>query len=92
MVEDRVEMDEPLLEPKVLQMLEDRDRVVDLGMRDKIIRNMKDNIRHRRTPDVLAERFSKETVRSVADITEPVVRDSMRDRLEQANETIMRDL
>lgn len=83
------EMGEPLVRPRLVELLKERPRLVDDRFRKRFLENLESNMRQRRTPEVMADRLSEETLRSVVDVTQPVVRDGARDRLEQFNETIM---
>lgn len=76
---------EPLLQPRVIRMLKNRDRVVNLGLREEILEEMEQVISRRRTTDTIAHRVSTTMADMLRDSGEPVVRNRMENRLEQMN-------
>lgn len=89
---DALEGETPIVRARVIRQLKDRPRLVDEGFREQLLENMVDNVEQRRTPSIIADRMSKETARSVADITEPVVRDAAAERFDQLNKTVFKNL
>lgn len=84
--------DEPLIQPHLVELLKERPRLIDKGMREKMLDNLARNMAERRTPAVVAERLSSTTVKSVADVSQPVVRDAASERIAQMNGTILENI
>lgn len=85
-------MDEPLIEPRLIHLLEKRPRLVDRGIREELLHQFRENVAARRTPEKVGERISREMVNNIADTTEPVVRDRARNRMTEVNDTVFRNL
>lgn len=86
------ELAEPILRPHLVEALKERPRLVDDRFRKALLESLERSMRERRTPEVMAERLSEETVRSVVDVTQPVVRDKARERLDNFNDSVMEGL
>lgn len=67
----------PVLQPVAIRALRDRDRLVDLGLREDMLDELETIVANRRTADTLASRLSHNAMESVKDSAEPVVRDRL---------------
>lgn len=76
---------EPLLQPRVIRMLRNRQRLINFGFREEVLEEMEETIARRRTTDTIAHRVSTTMADVLRDSSEPIVRDRMRNRLEKAN-------
>lgn len=76
---------EPLLQPRVIRMLKNRNKIISLGLREEILDEMEDTIARRRTTDTIAHRVSTTMADVLRDSSEPIVRDRMRNRLSEMN-------
>lgn len=75
----------PLVEPRLVQFLKDRPRLVDRGLRKEFLEQLEQNIRVRRQPDSMAERTVQEMFRNLEEAGGGVVRDRTKNALEKAN-------
>jgi hypothetical protein len=90
--EDR-ELQDPLFEPRVIRFLKDRPRLVDKGVRKRLLEELENQVRERRKPDTVAEKAVRSVVRSVEQVGENVGRRRAKERLRQVNrETRVREL
>lgn len=76
----------PLAEPRLVQFLKDRPRLVDRGLRQEFLEQLEQNIRQRRRPDTMAEKTVQQAFRTFEEAGGGVVRDRTRKALEKANE------
>jgi len=76
----------PLVEPRVIQFLKDRPRLVNRGVREDFLRELEQNIRARRVPDTMAERTVRKLFKEAEEAGGGVARERARSRLKQANE------
>lgn len=76
--------DQPLCQPRLVRFLRQRPRLVDFGLREQALANLEHNMCERRKPDKVAEHASKQ----LQEAGEPVVRDTLREQLSQANERL----
>lgn len=76
---------EPLLQPRVIRMLKNRNRLINMGLREEILEEMEETINRRRTTDTIAHRISTTMADVLRDSSEPIVRDRMENRLSQMN-------
>jgi len=66
----------PLIEPKGCKKLKERNRIINLGIREKFWEHMEKNIVERRRPDNIADRVAEKAIRS----TEQPLRNAARER------------
>lgn len=83
---------EPLLQPRVIRMLKNRDRLINLGVREEILEEMEETIARRRTTDTIAHRVSTTMADVLRNSGEPVVRNRMESRLERMNSGVLNRL
>lgn len=76
---------EPLLQPRVIRMLRNRQRLINFGFREEVLEEMEETITRRRTTDTIAHRVSTTMADVMRDSSEPIVRDRIESRLSQAN-------
>lgn len=81
--------EQPLLQPRVIRFLKQRSKLVDLGFREEVLEQLEAQIVERRTPSRVAEKAADETMNRARESTTPVVRDRVRERMEQANESML---
>lgn len=85
---DESPADQPVLQPRLVRFLRKRPKLVEFEMREEFLEHLEQNIRERRKPGTVAQRLS----RTVEDASEPVIRDTLRRRLEKANDSLLRRL
>lgn len=83
---------EPVVRPVLVRALRERPKLVDVEARDRVLEQIEMQIASRRTPDNIAEALSRQTLQQAADLSQPVVRDAMRSRLDRANSNLLRGL
>lgn len=76
----------PLLEPRLIQKLKDRKRLVNLGVREEVLEYMEEGLKQRRDPERVAEKASSEAFNLAKGAGEPVLRDRAKKGLDMANE------
>lgn len=81
---------EPILRPMVVRALRERPKLVDVDARDRVLEQLEMQISQRRTPDNIADALSRNTLERAADLGQPMVRDAAKNRLEKANDNILR--
>ena len=83
---------QPLVEPRVIQFLKDRPRLVDKGLREEFLEQLELNIRNRRVPDTMAERSVQQLFNRVEEAGGGVAKERLRKRMERANKTVLNDV
>lgn len=83
--EDYSEVD-PVLQPHLVRFLRERPKLIDVEMREKVLKGVEENIKDRRRPGYMAERIAE----AAADIGKPVLTDATRERLEKANGKVLK--
>jgi len=83
---------DPILKPRVLRKLRDRERLVDMGFREEALDQLQQAVCERRSVEKVSDRLSSSTIRSLVDVTQPVARNKARDALDTANRTVLRRL
>lgn len=81
----------PLVEPRVIQALEERPRLIDMGVREEMWSQLEANIRERRTANTVASRISHSLMNTVQGSAEPVVRDRLNKNLNRVNDSILNE-
>lgn len=83
---------EPLVQPRLIRTLKNRDKLIDFGVREEVLEQAEDIIKRRRHPDTVAERVTQRISQTAKDASEPVVRDRLKNRVNQANESVLKKL
>lgn len=78
--------EQPLFEPRVVEFLKDRPRLVDKGLREEFLDQLARNMRERRKPDTMAENVARDMMRRLEDAGGGVVKQRTRNALQRANE------
>lgn len=86
---DPLEGHDPILQPRVVRLLRKRPKLVDITAREEVLESLERNIAARRDPDVVADRFSRRTLESLMESTEPVVKERVQKRIESANDGLL---
>lgn len=90
--EDR-DLQDPLIEPRVIRFLKDRPRLVDKGLRKELLEELENQVRDRRKPDTVAEKAVRTVFRNAEQVGEQVGQRRAKDRLRKVNrETRVREL
>lgn len=90
--EDR-DLQDPLIEPRVIRFLKDRPRLVDKGWRKELLEELENQMRERRKPDTIAEKAVRSVFRNAEEVGENVTQRRAKDKLRKVNrETRVRDL
>lgn len=79
---------DPLVQPRVIRLLKNRRRVVDFGMRKEFWDELESVTENRRRPEEVSQR----TVRSGFDRISTATSRVLRRGMEQANESILKEL
>lgn len=80
---------DPILKPRLLRKLRDRERLVDMGLREETLDQLQQAICERRSVENVSDRLTSSTMRSVVDVTQPVARNKARDAMDKANQTFL---
>lgn len=83
---------EPIIRPRLVRFLKDRERLVDFGMREEFFDELERQLSHRRRPDVVAESATDTTLERMREATKPVARQRVKDRMEKANSGLLKNL
>jgi len=83
---------QPLVEPRLVQFLKDRPRLVDRGLRQEFLEQLEMNIRERRIPDSMAERGVQQVFRRFEEAGSGVAKEKTRKAMKKANEGPLRRL
>lgn len=84
--------EQPLFEPRLVEFLKDRPRLVDRGLREEFLDQLAENMRQRRKPDTMAEEAARSVMKRFEDAGGGVVKNRTRDMLNQANEGPLQNL
>lgn len=84
--------DEPLVQPRLIRFLKERPRLIDRGAREEFWATVEENVVDRRKPDKAAERAVQKFFEEMGQNAGPVARNRVRDRLEDANESVLNRL
>ena len=82
----------PLLQPRVVRLLKERNRVVDFGLREEFLDELEEIIAERRRPNRVAERATDEALERARSASRNPVRSRVEERVSKMNETIFRNL
>lgn len=77
---------QPLMQPRVIRAIRSRPRLVDFGVRERMLEQLEENIKKRRTTDTVAHRMSSFIANIGKDSSEPVLRDVAKSQLDRANQ------
>lgn len=83
---------DPLLQPKIIERLRDRPKLVDAGLREEFWDELANTARERRKPDRIAEEGVRKAFNRSAEAAAPPVRNRVRGKLEKANESVLNNL
>lgn len=89
---DEPEEANPLVKPRVIGALKDRQRLIDMGFRREVLEQMESVIARRRSPDIVAERATQGAKQTAEQAAEPVLRERLKNRVEKVNDGVLRDL
>lgn len=81
--------EDPLFQPKIIKRLQGRERVVDMGLREEMLQALEHELTERRRPDNVSDRATREVAERARNSTEPVIKNRLRKRMEDANEGIL---
>lgn len=84
--------DNPLIQPKLVRMLKQRSRLIDLGIREEVLDQLDNRMCQRRSPRHIAERLSDTVVNEASDATRPVMRDRVEKKVDEINNKMLSDL
>lgn len=84
--------EDPIIQPRLVRFLKNRPRAIDAGIREEVLEGMERRIAQRRKPDTVAEKMIDRAFNEVADAAAPPFRDRARNRLENANQGILRNM
>jgi len=85
-------LDEPILKPRVIRALRKRPKLFNLKTREKVLEHLEEQVVQRRTPGRVAERVAHRSMQTASEAATPVVRETVQDRIEQANESVLKGL
>lgn len=91
MPQDEGEAD-PLLKPRLIRLARDRRRLIDLGVRKDVLDQVEKRVCERRCAENVGDRLTRETLGSVVDLSQPVVRDKAISGLSRANRSALKRL
>lgn len=75
--------DNPVVEPKVIRKLKNRDRLVDFGVRQEILEELDKILSDRRKPDRISDDIADVLTRRMRDATKPVARNRVKEQLDR---------
>ena len=78
--------EQPLFEPRLVEFLRDRPRLVDRGLREEFLQQLAHNMRERRKPDTMAEEVAQSAMRRFEEAGGGVVKERTRKALDKANQ------
>ena len=81
--------EEPLMSPKLVRALRNRNRLVDFGVRESMLEGVEQQIKERRKPSRVSERASSTVADTVRNAAEPVTRDVAKGALDRANDSVL---
>lgn len=84
--------EEPILRPRLVRFLKERDRLVDFGFREEFLNELESQVAQRRAPTQLAEKATDAATERARDSAKPVVRDRVRRKMEEANSGVLENL
>lgn len=76
---------EPLVQPHLIRLLRKRPRLFNDDFRQEILYHLEENIKERRKPDTVAERSVSRLMGEAQQVTQPAVKNRVRDKLENEN-------
>ena len=80
---------EPILQPRLVRALRKRPKLIELEARERFLKNLEENISERRCPPNISDRLGRNVSKSIQQAAEPVAKDTLRERLTGANETVL---
>lgn len=83
---------EPVVQPRLIRFAQRRPKLVEIEVRDRFLENLEESVCERRCPPNISDRVSKLVARSGEQAVEPVLRNTLRTRLSEANERVLRRL
>lgn len=83
---------QPIVRPHVVRFLKDRPRLVDKGVRQEFLEELEKQMVMRRRPDTAAERAVDAVFDRFRDAGRGVARERVRQRLSEANETVLQNI
>lgn len=89
---DRAPGEQPIVQPRVVRFLRDRNRLVDKGVREDFLDQLESNMVERRKPDTLAEKTVRDLFRRFEDAGSGVAKERVRGRMEKANQNTLSKL
>ena len=82
----------PIIQPRLIRLAQRRPKLVDIEVRDRFLDNLEESVCERRCPPNISDRFSRILARSGEEAVEPVLRNTLRDRLSSANRGLLKRL
>lgn len=76
----------PLAEPRLVQFLKNRPRLIDRGLRREFLQQLEMNIRERRKPDTMAEKTVKRMFEELEQAGGGVAKERTKRFMERAND------
>lgn len=83
---------QPIIEPHMVKKLRNRTRLVDFGLRRQFLEELEEVMRRRRSPDELASRASREATNAAKEPAEAVVRDRIKEKLNNMNDNKLSEI
>lgn len=83
---------QPIMQPRLIRTLKNRNRIIDFGWREEVLDQAEDVIEQRRHPDTVAERMVQHVKQTAEGAGEPVIRNRMKNRVNQVNDTVLDNL
>lgn len=84
--------EQPICRPWLVRALRKRPKLVEIETRERFLERMDQVMCERRKPDRVAKRLSRNSLRSIEDSMEPAVAETVKDRMEDANEGLLKRL
>jgi len=83
---------DPLLKPRLVRLARDRRRLIDLGVRKDVLDQVEGRICERRCAENVGDKLTRETLSSVVDLSQPVVRDKAISGIDKLNRSALEKL
>jgi predicted ribonuclease toxin of YeeF-YezG toxin-antitoxin module len=89
---DEVTDEAPLMEPRLVRLLKNRQRLIDMGMREEFLSELETIMTERRKPDRVAQKATDEVLTRAQEATREPVRRRLKDRVDDVNNSLLRDI
>lgn len=89
---DGAATDNPLLQPRLIRFLKNRDRLIDRGFREEFLEQLELNVVRRRTPDTVAEGVTKEGFKRLEEVGGDVAKGRVKNAVDRANKGPLKKL